>query len=228
MEKNIKDILLSAKREAETDFLAFFIKNIAIYVQLKNNYEFEIPKRREALKWVIYERSCLGIRYGEKPSPPNDGACTSETEAMYYGKPNQFDLINIFSIVDTHKGLVADLGFEVYYLTEVQKLHDEVFRLKMDLQEVETEITQEHKAIDYFHHEQDLKAERKRKEDFAKAERFKEKVQAVIAAGNFTQDAQVALKKSYSNLNWNGKEHFGRIAKEECAKLFSPLQETTV
>ena len=58
----------------------------------------------------------------------------------------------------------------------------------MDLQEVQTEITQNRNQLIIS-----IMAERKRKEDFAEAER------------------------------WSGKEHYGRIAKEESTKLFSPL-----
>lgn len=223
MEKNIKETLAEARAEADKDFLAFFLKNVAIYTQLKNNYNFEIPKLRESLKWIIYEKVCLGLKNGECPPAPGDGGTTDEQMKLYYGKPAPFDIVNIFKIVENHKGLIADLGFEVYYLTEVQKLHDEVFRLKKEWEELIDEADEAQKVIDEYHHEQALKAELKRKEDFAKAERLKDKIRAVIASGNFTQDAQVALQKSYSNLNWNGKEHFGRIAKEESTKLFSPI-----
>lgn len=221
MEKNIKDTLTAAKSEAETDFLAFFLKNIAIYAQLKNNYEFEIPKFRENLKWIIYERVCLGLRNGECPPSPGDGGTTDEQMKLHYGKPTPFDIVNVFKMVETHKGLIADLGFDVYYLTEIQKLQDEVFRLKNEWQELISEADEAQKAIDEYNHEQELRAELKRKEDFAKAERLKDKVLTVISAGNFTPDAQVSLQKSYSNLNWNGKEHFRRIAGEEYAKVFS-------
>jgi hypothetical protein len=219
MKKEILDVIATVKSEAESDFTTFFLKNVAIYDQLKNNYEFEIARLGRELKWVLYHRASLGKSTFDSPPPPYGGGTTDEDMIYYYGSPTQFDLVNIFQVMENHKGLIVKQGFEIYFLSEVSKLQDEVFRLRAELQCLVSEINQAQADIDDHERAQELREQQRRAEEYAKAERLKTRILSFLSKQELTEEDKNIFKKSYKNLGFYAKEHFRRIAPSEYVQI---------
>ncbi len=215
MAKDILEIISEAKIEADKDFTTFFLKNIAIYRQLQWNHEYDIDLWNYELRCILRAKSTLGLRHWEIPNTPNN----DWFDPMK--RPAQYDLISIFNFIENHKGMISKLGFEVYYLTEVNKLHEEVFRLGQEVKTLKEEYAKVQAVIDDFNNQEDLRQERRRKEEFAKAERLQTRVNAALAQGEIESQQKESFKKFYKGLGYGAKEHFERIAPKEYKALFS-------
>lgn len=217
MPKEILEVITEAKIEAERDFTTFFLKNVAIYKQLQWNHEYDIELWNYELRCILRAKATLGLRHWEIPHTPNN----DWFDPMK--RPAQYDLINIFKHIENHKGMIAKLGFEVYYLTEINKLHEEVFRLDQELKSLREEFSKVEAVIDDFNHQEKLRQEGRRKEEFAKAERLQGRIKTALAQGEIEPQQKESFKKFYKGLGYGAKEHFERIAPEEYKAIFSHL-----
>lgn len=228
MAKDILEIIAEAKVEAEKDFTTFFLKNIAIYRQLQWNHEYDIKLWNYELRCILRAKSTLGLRHWEIPDAPNNDWFD------FSKRPEQYDLINIFKFIENHKGMISKLGFEVYYLTEVNKLHEEVFRLGQEVKSLKEEYAKVQAVIDDYNHQEDLRQERRRKEEFAKAERLKERIKTeqeqAPVRGDLDPKRKETFEKAYKALGYGAKEHFQKIAPDEFKTIFSysPYKPLTI
>lgn len=214
MAKDILEIIAEAKKEAEKDFTTFFLKNVAIYKQLQWNHEFDIEHWNYSLRCILREKSTLGLKHWEISHVSNN----DWFDPMK--RPAQYDLINIFNFIENHKGMIAKLGFEVYYLTEINKLHEDVFRLDQELKSLKNEYAKVEAVIDDYKLQEELRQEGRRKEEFAKAERLQARVKTASTQGEIDPQQKDSFKKFYKGLGYGAKEHFGRIAPEEYKAIF--------
>lgn len=218
MAKDILKIIAEAKVEAEKDFSTFFLKNIAIYKQLQWNHEYDIKLWSYELRRILREKSTLGFKPWEIPDAP------SSEWFEFSERLEQYDLVNIFNFIENHKGMISALGFEVYYLTEVNKLHEEVFRLRQEVRSLKEEYAKVQAVIDDFNHQENLYQDRRRKEEFVKAERLKERIK--IEQGQDTtkrdldSERKKTFEKAYKALGYGAKEYFQKIAPDEFKAIF--------